>query len=210
MGIIWQGILGGVSGRVGNVIGSSWKGIPVLKSRPLSVANPRTTQQVHFRDRLTKLVAIASVINSSIIIPLWNRFASRMSGYNAFIQANSDAFNSSLAFVPASFSISRGRMASTAIISADIQTVNTECLVSYSPSITDSFQTAYDVPFVVITSSTGVLKGFKAGDNARSDASELVFSIPGTSFAVGDICFLAFRRQDGSVVSNTSFKALIA
>ena len=70
MGIIWQGILGGVSGRVGNVIGSSWEGIPVLKSRPLSVANPRTTQQVHYRDRLTKLVAIASSINSSIIIDL--------------------------------------------------------------------------------------------------------------------------------------------
>ena len=210
MGIIWQGILGGVSGRVGNVIGSSWKGIPVLKSRPLSVANPRTTQQVHFRDRLTKLVAIASPINSSIIIPLWNRFASRMSGYNAFIQANSDAFNSSLAFVPASFSISRGRMASTAIINADIQTVNTECLVSYSPSITDSFQTSDDVPFAVITSNTGVLKGFKAGENARSDDSMLVTAVPGASFAVGDLCFLAFRRPDGSVVSNTSFKALIA
>lgn len=210
MGIIWQGILGGVSGRVGNVIGSSWKGIPVLKSRPLSVANPRTTQQVHFRDRLTKLVAIASTINSSIIIPLWNRFASRMSGYNAFIQANSGAFNSSLTFVPASFSISRGRMASTEIINADIQTVNTECIVSFSSSITDSFQAAYDVPFVVITSNTGVLKGFKAGDNARFDASELVTAVPGSSFSVGDICFLAFRRQDGSVVSNTSFKALTA
>ena len=210
MGIIWQGILGGVSGRVGNVIGSSWKGIPVLKSRPLSVANPRTTQQVHYRDRLTKLVAIASPINSSIIIPLWNRFASRMSGYNAFIQANSEAFNSSMAFVPSSFFISRGRMASTAIINADIQTVNTECLVSYSPSITDSFQTSDDVPFAVITSNTGVLKGFKAGENARSDDSMLVTAVPGASFAVGDLCFLAFRRPDGSVVSNTSFKALIA
>ena len=210
MGIIWQGILGGVSGRVGNVIGSSWKGIPVLKSRPLSVANPRTTQQVHYRDRLTKLVALASPINSSIIIPLWNRFASRMSGYNAFIQANSEAFNSSMAFVPASFFISRGRMASTAIITADIQTVNTQCQVTYSPSITDSFQTADDVPFVVITSNTGVLKGFKAGDNARSDANEVVTAVPGSSFSVGDICFLAFRRQDGSVVSNTSFQALIA
>ena len=210
MGIIWQGILGGVSGRVGNVIGSSWKGIPVLKSRPLSVANPRTTQQVHYRDRLTKLVAIASPINSSIIIPLWNRFASRMSGYNAFIQANSDAFNSSLAFVPASFSISRGRMASTAIINADIQTVITECLVSFSAVITDSFQTSDDVPFAVITSNTGVLKGFKAGETVRSDDSMLVTAVPGTSFAVGDLCFLAFRRPDGSVVSNTSFKALIA
>lgn len=210
MGIIWQGILGGVSGRVGNVIGSSWKGIPVLKSRPLSVANPRTTQQVHFRDRLTKLVAIASPINSSIIIPLWNRFASRMSGYNAFIQANSEAFNSSMAFVPASFSIARGRMAATAITNADIQAVNTQCLVTFSAAIADSFQTADDETFVVITSSTGVLKAFEAGSNTRDTGQITVNAMPGSSFSVGDICFLAFRRPDGSVVSNTSFKALIA
>ena len=210
MGIIWQGILGGVSGRVGNVIGSSWKGIPVLKSRPLSVANPRTTQQVHYRDRLTKLVAIASPINSSIIIPLWNRFASRMSGYNAFIQANSEAFNSSMAFVPASFFISRGRMASTAITNADIQAVNTQCFVSFSPTINDSFQTGDDQPFVVITSSAGVLKAFSAGSFTRVEGEITVNAVPGSSFAVGDICFLAFRRPDGSVVSNTSFKALIA
>ena len=210
MGIIWQGILGGVSGRVGNVIGSSWKGIPVLKSRPLSVANPRTTQQVHYRDRLTKLVAIASQINSSIIIPLWNRFASRMSGYNAFIQANSGAFNSSLSFVPASFFIARGRMAATAITNADIQAVNTQCLVTFSAAIADSFQTDDDQPFVVITSSAGVLKAFSAGSFTRVEGEITVNAIPGSSFAVGDICFLAFRRPDGSVVSNTSFKALIA
>ena len=210
MGIIWQGILGGVSGRVGNVIGSSWKGIPVLKSRPLSVANPRTTQQVHFRDRLTKLVAIASPINSSIIIPLWNRFASRMSGYNAFIQANSEAFNSSMAFVPASFFIARGRMAATAISNADIQAVNTQCLVTFSPTLDDSFQTEDDQPFVVITSSTGVLKAFSAGSFTRVEGEITVNAVPGSSFAVGDICFLAFRRPDGSIVSNTSFKALIA
>ena len=210
MGIIWQGILGGVSGRVGNVIGSSWKGIPVLKSRPLSVANPRTTQQVHFRDRLTKLVAIASPINSSIIIPLWNRFASRMSGYNAFIQANSGAFNSSLSFVPASFFIARGRMAATAITNADIQAVNTQCLVTFSAIIADSFQTDDDQPFVVITSSSGVLKAFEAGSLTRAEGMLTVNAMPGSSFSVGDICFLAFRRPDGSVVSNTSFKALIA
>lgn len=210
MGIIWQGILGGVSGRVGNVIGSSWKGIPVLKSRPLSVANPRTTQQVHFRDRLTKLVALASPINSSIIIPLWNRFASRMSGYNAFIQANSGAFNSSLSFVPASFFIARGRMAATAITNADIQTVNTQCLVTFSAAIADSFQTDDDHPFVVITSSSGVLKAFEAGSLTRAEGVITVSAMHGSSFAVGDLCFLAFRRPDGSVVSNTSFKALIA
>ena len=45
MGIIKRGILGGVSNKVGNVVGSSWKGIATLRSLPLSVANPNTLAQ---------------------------------------------------------------------------------------------------------------------------------------------------------------------
>lgn len=42
MGTIKQGILGGFSGKVGTVIGSSWKGISYMRSRAQSVKNPRT------------------------------------------------------------------------------------------------------------------------------------------------------------------------
>src|SRR5690606_508733 len=42
MGIIKQGILGGFSGKVGNVVGASWKGIDYIRSLPSSVSNPRT------------------------------------------------------------------------------------------------------------------------------------------------------------------------
>ena len=46
MGKINQGILGGVSGQVGNVIGGTWKGIDYLRIKPSSVANPRTEESV--------------------------------------------------------------------------------------------------------------------------------------------------------------------
>lgn len=45
MGTIKQGILGGFRGRVGNVIGSTWKGQDVMKIRPASVFNPNTEHQ---------------------------------------------------------------------------------------------------------------------------------------------------------------------
>ena len=47
MGKIAQGILGGLSGKVGNVIGGSWKGIDYIRIKPSSVANPRTVGQVN-------------------------------------------------------------------------------------------------------------------------------------------------------------------
>ena len=42
MGTIKQGILGGLNGKVGTVIGSSWKGITYMRGRAQHVNNPRT------------------------------------------------------------------------------------------------------------------------------------------------------------------------
>jgi len=51
MGTIKQGILGGFNGRVGNVVGSTWKGKSVMKIRPASVTNPNTERQQNQRAR---------------------------------------------------------------------------------------------------------------------------------------------------------------
>ena len=51
MGKIGRGILGGVSGKVANVVGSRWKGIDYIRAKPLSVANPRTLLQVNQRTK---------------------------------------------------------------------------------------------------------------------------------------------------------------
>ena len=56
MGKISQGILGGISGKVGNVIGGSWKGIDYIRVKPSSVANPRTEGQVNQRNKFTKVL----------------------------------------------------------------------------------------------------------------------------------------------------------
>ena len=49
MGTIKQGILGGFSGKVGTVIGSSWKGISYMRGQAQHVKNPRTAGQVNQR-----------------------------------------------------------------------------------------------------------------------------------------------------------------
>ncbi|MDD4417119.1 MAG: DUF6266 family protein, partial [Proteiniphilum sp.] len=51
MGTIKQGILGGFSGKVGNIVGASWRGIDYIRSMPASVRNPRTVAQVSQRTR---------------------------------------------------------------------------------------------------------------------------------------------------------------
>lgn len=53
MGTIKKGILGGFSGKVGNVVGASWRGIDYIRSMPASVFNPRTEAQVTQRTRFS-------------------------------------------------------------------------------------------------------------------------------------------------------------
>lgn len=92
MAVIKQGILGGISGKIGSVVGTSWKGIAVIKSLPLSVANPKSTGQVAQRGAMTQIVIVARLLLASLIQPYWNPFAQRMSGYNAFVKENIDTF----------------------------------------------------------------------------------------------------------------------
>lgn len=88
MGIIKQGILGGFSKKVGSVVGTSWKGIAVMKSMPQSVVNPKTTLQVNQRNAFKQTAKFASLLLTPAIQECWNRWAKRESGYNAFIKAN--------------------------------------------------------------------------------------------------------------------------
>ena len=93
MGIIKRGILGGVSNKIGNVVGSSWKGIATLRSLPLSVANPNTAAQRSNRDSFTIMSKLGSEVLATVCQPLWNREAKQMSGFNAYVKENKLAYD---------------------------------------------------------------------------------------------------------------------
>lgn len=83
-----KGILGGLSGKVGPTVGTSWKGIPVLKSMPVSVHNPRTPAQVLQRQKFARMSKFSSIFLSSLIKPFWDKHAVRESGFNSFMKVN--------------------------------------------------------------------------------------------------------------------------
>lgn len=95
MGIIKRGILGGFSKSVGPVVGSSWKGIAVMKAKPLSVANPKTAAQQAQRNKFAQAVAAGQALLAGLITTFWNPFAEKMSGFNFWISRNIDAFDAS-------------------------------------------------------------------------------------------------------------------
>jgi hypothetical protein len=88
MGTINQGILGGVSGTVGSVVGSSWKGISYLRGKATSYNDANTEAQKAIRVTFRKLVKLASSLKVTIIRPIWSKKAVKQTGSNLFISEN--------------------------------------------------------------------------------------------------------------------------
>jgi len=207
MAIIKRGILGGFSKKIGNIVGTSWKGIAVMKSLPLSVANPRTAGQILQRNAFKSASQLASVILVTMIIPLMNRFAIQMSGFNMFMQRNTDNFDVDGISVPATLNFGTGKLGDTPIVSlvaeADIEAFSG----TFLNDLDNSFKLTTDKAYLMIYNATqdfvsfsgdtgearagGVFSGFTRGENAEGD----------TYFA-----YLVFLRADGTVVGNTAYK----
>lgn len=205
MGVIKQGILGGFSGKVAGVVGTSWKGIAVMKSLPQSVSNPQTAGQVAQRTLFSNAVAFAGNILSEVIKPLWDRFASKMSGYNNFIKTNISLFAAALPSPAASLVISTGKMASTSIASLAVTNGSPDCILTWLDDSGEGYKLASDIPYVVIVNETqGTIQGFETSDR-RDDAGTTVTMDENNVTSDVVNAYLAFKRSDGTIVSNTSF-----
>ncbi len=71
MGKINAGILGGFSGKVGNVVGAKWKGIDYMRLRVIP-ANPRTPAQTVVREKMAFAMALAKMNKVTVINPNFN------------------------------------------------------------------------------------------------------------------------------------------
>lgn len=200
-----QGILGGVLGKVGNVVGSSWKGIPILKSRPLSVANPRTTKQVAQRTKMTNTVAFAQPLLSAIIKPLNDRFAQQASGYNDFVSRNIHLFTYEFPVPTADLKISVGKMAAVNPTDVQVNNGSVDVSIDFPNTLPDAFASATDLVYAVVYNATQKTFGVSGGISTRNDGIvDVVLSAPAIT---DDILYawIAFRREDGTIVSNTGY-----
>lgn len=82
MGVIKRGILGGFSNKVGPVVGSSWKGIDVIKSKPVSVSNPNSPAQQVQRSAMRDANIFLRSFGLDNVKRLNNAMSVRMSGFN--------------------------------------------------------------------------------------------------------------------------------
>lgn len=206
MGVIAQGILGGVSGKVGNVIGANWKGIDYVRIMPASVANPKTDKQLTARQKLTVTTAFCKACLAFIQVGF--RFlAIKMSAYNACFSANNPANiqgtypNQTIDYPNAK--VSSGEL-EPALNPAVVSTVAATVHSTWDDNSTNGNANASDIAQILIYNpakkqSVAFLSG------VAREAATSSNTVP-NSFS-GDLVhvYIAFTNLDGSMQANSMY-----
>lgn len=205
MGIIQSGILGGFSGKVGPVIGGSWKGIDYMRQRPASVANPNTAAQQAQRSKLSNIVAFAKQINSTVIKPLNDRFAVRKSGYNRFVAFNIALFATSVPSSPETLRISEGSLLDADPLGLTVSDGDPTVRMAWTDNSGTGNAQATDQVYLVSMNATTGLIGVAAATDTRADGFTIATLADNNSS--GDVIhgWLAFRSTSGFLASDTIY-----
>ena len=205
MGKINQGILGGISGKVGNVIGGSWKGIDYLRIKPTSVANPRTEGQVNQRNKFTATLEFLQP-NKDFINVGFKNYAIKKTAFNA---AMSEILGNAITGIAPDFSVdyadallSKGSLSSVLNPSISISTPG-EVSFSWDDNSVEVNANAVDKAMLLVYNpikkeSTIILDG--ATRSVGSDTVNIPFTYSGDTLEM----YMAFVAADGKV-SNSSY-----
>ena len=84
MGTIKQGILGGFSGKVGTVVGSTWKSVHYMRALAVSFSDPRTEKQKNQRSKFTAAVNFTKAMTPFLRFG-YKEFSGQQSAFNAAV-----------------------------------------------------------------------------------------------------------------------------
>jgi hypothetical protein len=204
MGVITQGILGPISGKVGPVVGGSWKGIGYLRGYQATVAQPNTASQVAQKTRMAGAVRVAKVLLTQIIKPLNDRFAVRMSGYNMWISRNIEFFSSLGVPTFSSLIMSEGSLTPVDPDSVTLTDGSANVTVDWTDNTGTGTALATDEAYIVILNVDTQGAGFSSGLVARDvETAVIVMSVPNNT---GDetYTYMSMRSANGFNVSDSS------
>lgn len=209
MGIIKRGILGGFQNKVANVVGSSWKGIAVMRALPVSVANPRTAPQVAQRNKFKFSGFVASKLLTSIIKPLWDRFAVQMSGYNHFMSINAGKLIDFATTNWMEIVFSSGKMAQTIGTIDDADAGANTVDLAWNDDSGEGYKLATDKLYVTLVNKSGEkIEGFSAVAIRSAGLGQIHSDL---GFVAGNVLYVSFSflREDGTVVSNSNVQTVV-
>lgn len=204
MAKIKQGILGGFSGKVANVVGTSWKGRAVMKSQPLSVSNPKTEAQVGQRNKFSKVAELASQILTQFVQPVENPISGDISGYNLFCKDNKTAYDAAGAFVPANLVCGGGKIPNLDSLIITAETGDTSIVMVWDTPVGTSPLRLNDKVYAVALDKDANVLGVLAGDVVReTNTADIELAESVEMPAAGQVVYVLYAcvSADGREVS---------
>lgn len=208
MGKINQGILGGFSGKVGNVIGGNWKGIDYMRVKPSSVSNPRTAGQVDQRTRFAIIMQFLQPMREFIKVGFKN-YAIKMTEFNSAMSYNvKNAIVGEYPDFMIDFDaalISRGSLAA-ALNPAVNSSTATAGTVNFDWSDNSEYEnaSANDKAMLLLYNQAKNEALFITDGSSRSAGSHS-FTVPAHYSGDSVHAFIAFISEDGKRVSNSRY-----
>lgn len=206
MGKIAQGILGGLSGKVGNVIGGNWKGIDYLRIKPSSVANPRTVGQVNQRNKFTVTLEFLQP-NLAFVQKGYKNYAVKMTQFNA---AMSYVLNNAIIGTAPNFSVdystallSRGNLSGALNPTTDLATAG-QVTFSWDDNSIEGNANPTDKAMLLIY-NPAKKESISQLEGADRTVGTETLVIPSTYAGDTVELFMAFIEADGSRVSNSVY-----
>tara|TARA_R110002050_G_scaffold300678_1_gene471483 strand:+ start:13726 stop:14367 length:642 start_codon:yes stop_codon:yes gene_type:complete len=206
MGKIAQGILGGLSGKVGNIVGGSWKGIDYIRIKPSSVANPRTEGQVNQRNKFTITLEYLQATKDFIKIG-YKSFATKKTEFNA---AMSYVLNNAVGGTAPNFTIdyslallSRGSLSGVLNGTTDLTTAG-QVAFAWSDNSAEGNANVTDKAMVLVYNPSKK-ESISILDGADRTVGSQVVTIPNTYAGETVELFMAFVSADGTQVSNSVY-----
>ena len=206
MGTIKNGITGGFSGKVGNVIGSNWKGIDYMRSRATSVSQPNTPAQLDQRARFGTVGKFLRPLIPFLRIGFKNQ-AVKMSAFNAALAYNLKNAISGVypayAIDYANALISEGYLPE-ALNPTAVSAVAGKIAFTWEDNSTDAEALAADKVILVVYNPVKKRAVNVVGGNTRSSGTQTI-TLP-ASFSGDEVqCFIGFQTANQSVLSNSQF-----
>jgi hypothetical protein len=206
MGKINLGILGGFSGKVGNVVGGKWKGISYMRARSTSVSNPRTDGQMNQRTKFALVLSVLKPMTGFLRVG-YKKYAINQTAFNAAMSymLNNAITGSSSADYSIDLSkvlVSRGNL--TGAANAKATSANGVVTLTWDDNSGNGTATQTDNALIVVLNSKRAESVFDAGGNQRVAGTEDI-SVPADWVGESVEVFLGFITADGKEVANSVY-----
>ena len=210
MGTFKKGILGSFSGKVGNVVGASWRGISYMRSLPSSMRNPRTEKQLSQRNKFSLIGKFLKTILPVIRVGFKHIASAKNSAYSTAMSYN---MQNALKGVYPDLEVDFEKVAIAQGGLYPANNVEAACDAGKLQfSWDETLQNDTSSEDRIMVAAYNPIKEEAAYDlslGTRADGSGLL-DLPATWVGDEVETFVAFASEDGSQVSDTVYTGKIA